>query len=403
MKKNSDFNVDSLLNDLFKHETLADLFNDRIKEFDISPRQALSILKIEHRALHGILYGTKKQVDTLNFVKLATFLNIPKEKVVRLYFEVLEKNFPDVSAYPQDKVDFINSYFDLASLKKAGFLDVITDYKEIERRLNIRFGLSSIFEYKEPSESVAFSSGVTKPKSSKTRSQWIKAAKDAFHEIGNPHDFQRKALLNYIPAIRKQCMDVNHGLFNVIHDLYQLGVTVYYQPNLPSLHLRGATMVINNKPCIVITDYVGFYATLWFALIHELYHVLFDLDDIENGTYHISDGDPEVLDQLSENEKSADHFAREYLFSREKSLKARPHIRNNTFVKQFALVNDVDPSLVYTFHAYDMGKDASKEWALAKRHNPKVDQLTDQLALRWTDLKSTKEHIDKLKDFNIYN
>ena len=49
---------------------------------------------------------------------------------------------------------------------------------------------------------------------------------------------------------------------------------------LPKTQIKGATFVINNKPCIVITDFNKNYGTIWFSLIHELHHVLFDLDSI---------------------------------------------------------------------------------------------------------------------------
>jgi len=63
--------------------------------------------------------------------------------------------------------------------------------------------------------------------------------------------------------------------------LFNIGITIVFQPSLPKTQIRGATFLINDKPCIVITDFNKNYATIWFALIHELHHVLFDLETID--------------------------------------------------------------------------------------------------------------------------
>jgi HTH-type transcriptional regulator / antitoxin HigA len=181
-KREDDFDVDRLLRDLYKppvfdnKESLNELFERRIQELNVSRTNALDILKIERLTLNGILGGTQKRVDFTNLIKIANFLQIPKEQVIKLYVEVLEINFPEKKAISPDKIAFINENFDLAGLKKAKFLDSITDYEEIENRVIHFFGLKSIFDYKKPPVDVAFSAGLVKPKNEYLRSFWIKAA-----------------------------------------------------------------------------------------------------------------------------------------------------------------------------------------------------------------------------------
>lgn len=400
-KKKRDFNVDDLLGSLFPADKLIDLFDRRLNELNIKPTTALEILEIEYRALQGILNGTSKRVDMINFLKLASFLKIPREKVISLYFNEIERNFPESMGFSENKIEFINQHFDLATLKKAGFIQSITDYKHIEERIKEHFGFKTVFEYKLPSKEVAFSAGVRQPKNLFTRLFWLNAAVDAFEEFENPYPYSQKALMAYFPEIRWHSTDVERGLTSVIGDLYKLGVTVIYQSTLPSLHLRGATMEVNDKPCIVITDYRGFYTTLWHALCHELSHVLFDFNEIKEHTYHISEDNEEDL-SVAHKEKEADEFARGYLFAKEKLAKAKAHITNRRYIINMAAEYQIHPSFIYTYYAYDYGHIDDKAWIRAKQFNPPFEELISKMENPWTTPKPIKEHVQKLKELHIY-
>jgi len=394
--------INSAIKELIYNPTLNEIFDARIEELEIPPTTALDLIGIEYRALQGILNGTAKRVDSTNFAKIASFLKVSRDRVFALYMDELEKNFPESAPYPQNKIDFINKNFDLAALRKANFIKNITDYKEIERRINKRFGFKSIFEYQPVKRGTAFSAGVTQPKNLQSREFWIEGVIEAFKEFNNPFEYSREKLIKYIPLIRRQSKDVNKGLLIVIKELYKLGVTVLYQSPLSTLHLRGATVVVNEKPCIVLTNYKGFYPTLWFALMHELCHVLFDIEVIKANKYHISDEIPDEF-QVAEKENQANDFAREYFFGKEKTLIVRPHINNQSFIYDFASQSDVHPSFIYVFHAFYGSKDDKRAWTKAQLHNPDFNNLIDPLDLKWTDDKSISEYISSLKSNNIYN
>jgi HTH-type transcriptional regulator / antitoxin HigA len=405
---NNDFNVDDLLNRLFKpsepqqKESLKELFNRRVQELGISPTNVLTMLNLASRTLNGILNGTQKMVDYTNLIKIAHFLQLPKEQILQLYIDEIEKNFPlDITSTPQ-RIEFINENFDLVSLKKAGFIKSISDYNQIENRITSFFGLKDIFEYKRPPFDVAYSSGVIRPKNDLGRSVWVKTASDVLNELNNPFDYERKNLIDYFPQIRWHSTNVELGLTNVIRQLFKIGITVIYQPSLSSLHLRGATFSHNNKPSIVITDYKGFYPTLWFALIHELFHVLFDWDEIKNNSYHISDDGTEELSVI-EKEKEANLFAREYLFSKQKMSDVKPHLYDVDYVKEFANNNHVHHSFVYVFNAYDLKNDRTA-WAKAKKQNPtsSMTNLLTPLENRWDNPKPIKEFVNSMK-YRFYN
>jgi HTH-type transcriptional regulator/antitoxin HigA len=402
MSKDKDFNVDELLNSLFSSATLVELFESRIRELDIAPTKALEIIGIEYRALQGILNGTSSRVDARNFNKLASFLNISKEEVIRLFYKALEGNFSEFAEYPENKVEFINKHFDLATLKRVGFIDNITDYQHIEERINSHFGYNSIFDYTLPSQEIAFSSGLRKSKNIYSLGFWIQSAMNAFHELANPYSYDKQDLMKYFPKIRRRSINVERGLIDVISDLYKLGVTVLYQKSLPSLHIKGATVIVDDKPCILLTDYMGYYPTLWHTLCHELFHVLFDLEEIAKSRYHISEKKNGEL-TVAEKEKAADHFASEFLLSKDKIHEIMPHINNNKYVRQFAERHQVHESFVYTYYAHEYDAIDDKAWAKAKLKNPSFEEITQKIENPWSESKPISEYVKFLKSNNIYN
>lgn len=393
--------ISDLLNSALKPESLKELFEMKLTQLEISPTAALEILGISYRTLKGILEGTQKTFDHTSLIKIASLLQEPREKIVKLYLDSLESNYPTQFATTPEKIKFIKENFDLAILKKDKFIDNLTDFNHIEQRIISRLGLRSIFEYRKPPMDVAFCSGHYQPKNELTRSFWIAAAKTCFEEIDNPHEYDRQALLDYFPQIRWHSTDVQHGLTSVIKSLYKLGVTVIYQPPLHTLQLRGATFAVNDKPCVVLTNYVGFYATLWFALIHEILHVIFDWEEIKIDKYHLTDDGTENL-AVKEKEEETNKYARKYLFSVEKTNAVRPFMNDANYVRDFATNNHVHPSIVYVFNAFDVGDKDRMAWARARRHSPNVMESVGNIDLPWED-KNPIDSIIKKRKLQIYN
>jgi HTH-type transcriptional regulator / antitoxin HigA len=382
---------------------LRDIFGQRLDELNISKTNACEIIEIQSRTLNGILEGTQKLIDFTNIIKISSFLQLPKEEVLRLYIESLEENFPDKakSSIPAEKIEFIKENFDLTALKQVGFINSITDFKQIEENIINYFGLKEVYDYKRPSVEVAFSEGKIKPKNELTRSFWIKTANDMFNEIDNQYVYNRKKLIDFFPEIRWHSTNVELGLKSVMKYLFKLGITVIFLPSFSSLHLRGATFAVNNKPCIVLTDYKRFYPTLWFALIHELFHVLFDWDEIINSKYHLTDDDVEQL-TLKEKENEADNFAREYLFSKEKANSIKPFMNNQRYIEEFAKNNHVHPSFIYVFYAYDSGNNDRMAWARARRQNPDINESINFINNSWDNPKPISDFAKSIR-MRVYN
>lgn len=366
--------------------TLRQLYERKLQELGISDRiAAREVMGIEHNALHQILDGTAKFPDALKMLKLASFLEINAEEVMTLFIQNASREevakLDDVR-----RATYIVKEFDLVQLKKEKVINSITDFAAIEQRLCTFLGLKSIEDYTREL-AYALYSRTKRASSNKMLDFWTKSAYQYFVEVANPNEYDREALKELVPKIRPYTRDVENGLLTVVRALYSVGVTVIYQPYLPNTQVRGATFRVNGKPCIALSDYRKSYATIWFALMHELNHVLFDLDNIQ--TYHIT-GEPDLLLM---NEEQANDFARDYLFSNERMDFVKPFILEHAIVSRCAEEAQVHPSIIYGFYEYQTNNYQTP----FKRYEPNVQAMLAKLnACNW-DAESIKKNALKIR------
>ena len=393
--------IDGYLRQLLSSDqpvSLREQFDNKLKELDLSFNQVVANLGIEYRTLHGLLDGTLKRIDVQAMMKMAEFLEVPQAQIFDLFMESHKQIYKDEFLNAKKRL-FIQNNFDLKNLQKIGFLGNIDDMEQVEERINKYFDFDSIFEYRKHPVSPAFSSMNRKAKTALMREFWVESAYHTFKRINNHYQFDRQGLVDFFPTIRWHSMNVEKGLFQVARALFKLGVTLVYQSYVPTLLARGATFAVNDRPSIVLTDYQARYPTLWFALIHELYHVLFDWEEIKVNTYHIS-GEPDLF-AMKESEANA--FAREYLFSAERMEEIRPHIKDQYFIYNYAKQSHVHPSIIYAFYSFDNSVDDKSVWARYKRHMPDIDQTVKSLIDNpWQSARPIRELAHK-RNTELYN
>lgn len=397
--------VNSLIEGIFKEVTIRQLFQKRLFELKITQYAAEKMLQVGHKPLSGLLDGTQKKVDYLVLNKVATFLGLAVEEVIEIHLRQLETNF-DLLNTTTNKKKFIKENFDLISLRKAGIIDTINDFDEIEKKIKSSLNLNSIFDYKKRAIATAFwARSISTSNASKntalTRDYWLTRARNILLKIDNHHYYDRDNLIKYFPQIRWHSTNVELGLVQVVKVLYKLGVTVIVLPQLSSLHLRGATLVINDRPCVILTDYRGFYPTLWHGLIHELYHVLFDLEQLKSMAYHISEDSDQTL-TLDEQEHEADEFARRYIFSEEKTRSVEKFIRSDQYIREVARENNIHPSIIHSYYAHDNDKDDRLAWIRARRYMPNIKMALHRLEFPFKDGISLEQTVTE-KKIEIYN
>lgn len=375
------------------NESIIEIFENRLKELSITKTQALELLVIDSNTLDPVLDKTAKRVDVATALKISSFLNLSIEDFFKIYIKDLSaEKIGELEKVK--KANFIVSNFDLKNLKKVNFIKTIklSNLETIEERIIKFFGFDNIYNYKGANIGVAFSR--TKRSSGDLmREFWINSAFAHFESINNPYSYNRDILLDLLPKIKPYTRNIESGLLNVIKALYHVGVTVIYQPYLPTMQVRGATFLINNKPCIVLTDFRENYPTIWFALIHELHHVLFDLEEIQKRTYHLTG----EVDLFLMHEEAANDFAGEYLFSKEKRKYIESFINDEYIVNEFAKSSQIHPSFIYDFYMKDKNAYATI-YGKYNKYYPNVKNCIKAINTNVWQLETIEESVKILKE-----
>ncbi len=379
--------------DIDKVTSLKELYSERKKTLRLSDRQIQQILGMDpNKTINPILEGTAKNVGFINVIKLAHFLGLSVNDLLKVYIPELDTKLIGEIQRSRD-AGYIVETFDVATLMKMKFFASGSSSKDIGEKIKKFFGLKSLYDYSNNNLASAFSR--TKRNSSDLmRNFWIQSAYIQFQNIDNPYPYNRKELIELIPKIRPYTRDVKNGLVKVLKALYCVGVTVIYQPSLEKIQVRGATMVVNDKPCIVLSNLQNYYPTLWFTLLHELHHVLFDLDDIKAQTYHISNDEGDLFLM---NEERADNFAREYLLNESRLKFVSGYITSNLHVRKIANEWGVHESIIYSIYCYK-----TNEWALYNKYIPKMTEALELLNTHPFEKESLIESAQVIKEL-IYN
>jgi len=386
-------NIENLLNSIFSDAdyNVKDVFEQKLNEYNLSRTKALKLLNIDKDVFDEILNGTAKQPNLIHIVKIAEFLGIE----VNSFINIVLKNQSSENILAIDnarKATFIVKNFDVKTLIKLGFFDSDFSTEELVKKVLDYFGYSTINEFEEQLDEPLYSR-VKKNHSDKMKDFWIKSAYQTFKIINNPNEFNRERLKDLIVKIKPYSQDVTNGLLTVCRALYNIGVSVIFQNYLTTTQVRGATFIINGKPSIVITDFNKNYPTLWFTLLHELNHVLFDFDTIEKSSYHLSDDNDLFL-----IEDQANAFARNFFMAEEKFQYIKKYINNPYLVSKFATEIEVHPSIVYSFFTWYQKELYGKNYHAAfKQFFPDYSNAVTKLnPITWNEV-SIKEASEKIK------
>lgn len=372
--------ISNLINSAWDQTPLRRKFEERLLELGISFNQAEDNLEIGYRTINGIIDGTLERIDFVALLKISQFLDITYNEITDMYVEAISSKYK-ADLEKSKRRTFILNNFDLPVLKSIGVINSIRDFEYIENQLNGVLGLKSITDYNADDFEVVYSAGTVTPKNLGSRKYFIRRARSIFKEINNTNKYIAENLIEYVQKIRRQSIDVENGLINVIKALYDIGVTVIFLPRIPAIQLRGATFEVNNKPCIVLTDYKGYYPTLWFALIHEIFHIIFDWKDIIKKKFHLSDESDHLL-IFRQKEDEANEFARDYMFSKNSMESITDKISNRLAVREMAMNVGVHSSIIYANFAYANSNEGENLWQKFNKMKffPDFDNLLKKLS-----------------------
>lgn len=387
-------NIDDLLKSIFSDNESFDIrseFEQKLSDYNVSKTKALKLLNIDKDVFEQIISGTAKQPNLIHVVKIAEFMEINIDKFIQIVLNNQSKiNIGSIDN--ARKATFLLKNFDVKTLTKLGFFDKNYETDELVYKVLTFFGYSSIQEYEDELVEPLFSRS-KRNFSDKMKDFWIKSAYQTFRIIGNPNEYNRVKLKDLIIKVKPYSQDVKEGLFTVCKALYNIGVTVIFQDYLSTTQVRGGTFIINGKPCIVLTDFKKKYPTIWFTLLHELHHVLFDFDLIETNSFHLT-GD----DDLFLIEDKADSFSRDFFMAEDKFHYIKKYINNPFLVSKFAIQNEIHVSIVYSFYTWYQDKLYGKNYHAAFRDfYPNYKEALIKLnPISWNDI-SIKETSKRIK------
>jgi Zn-dependent peptidase ImmA (M78 family)/transcriptional regulator with XRE-family HTH domain len=332
--------------------SFGEFIESKLDALNISKNQFCKALGIETKTLRRILSGEQQKIDVITLLKISQFLGIDYRELSQLYVSDLEvEAIRGMEA--ARKAGYIIRTFDLDGLKKCGFLKDTQDFGYIEHRILSFYGLKSIFDYDSLLRIPLFSR-TRRSASDKMLQFWCSTVLHELRLINNPNPFDPQLLRQIIPKVRIMSCDETMGLLNIARALYAAGVTVIVHSYVKNTQIRGATFVVDDKPCIVLQDYRQDYATLWFALAHELYHVWRDYDRMRHLKYHLTgeaSTDPNLFDdQLTED--LANEFASELLLPTDKREFIASVIDVPGSVQSYAKKWGVHESIIYGQYSY---------------------------------------------------
>lgn len=374
---------------LDKDFMLKDVFNSKCEELGLTQRKVEKLLDMEHKSLKAILEQDAQRIDFVNVLKLSNFLGIPVDRLAKSYTGFM--NVEQIkSVQTAREAGYIVNNFDVNGLAKLSITS--SENQSLASRICRFLGLDNIYQYSIEAKKLTPAYSRTKRTSSdKMRIFWVYCAITQFKGIDNPNPYDRNALKRLLPKIRPYTRDVKKGLRNVMTALFHVGVTVIYQPSIDKLQVRGATMCVNGKPCVVISDVNKRYATLWFALLHELYHVLFDFDDIKMQIYHTSGDEGDLF---LTNEQRADDFAGQFLLDDSRRELAYKYISSDKAIDILARGWGVHPSIIYAMYAHDFNKGF-----YLNKDNPDIKLALDMVNTHPFERQAIEESVDELKEF----
>lgn len=282
-----------------------------MKETGMTKSKIAELLGLpSYKYVTNILEG-KDEITLRSAVGIANLIGITEEQMLdSAYKEIKGENMLDIDNIKQ--ASFLYSNFDCKALKSLNLFGKDDTDEKMCDRLTEYFGYRSIFEYKVPisPKSALFSKKKISAQERRDRLMtdfWLTTAQRSFSEMNNPNEYDRELLKDFVlKRIKQYTLDVSSGFAIALYVLYQLGISVLVQDYVMNTHAYGVSLIVNGKPCIVLTALGGNYYKLWLTLLHELYHILNDWDYLQQVGCMISD---ECQSELFVSESDADRFA----------------------------------------------------------------------------------------------
>lgn len=379
-------------------KSLREMLNELITENEVAVSSIAEEIGINKDSFAEYLKGGY-DLKLSQAIKLMKLLGLTESQLISAYnHEIAEKELANIEK--SERLSYVLKNFDIPTLKRLGIIKPRARIEEYEKQICSFFGFSSIYQYDDTSLMPTFFSKsritIAQEKERKMNDFWLKCSIYSFSQINNPYEYNRELLIELLKRISEFTADVIHGYEKIVLILFRMGVTVITQPYVSGTRAFGVTMILDGKPCIVITDMNKKYHKLWINLIHELYHVINDFDILQNLKYHISYSDsPELL----LNEERADRFALDVLISPTIQKELGRIVALPYKMKQLAEKLNVDISILYGVYLESLPKEMkSKEFPKYANMLKSSDVAIRKVEFDAIPRRSLNEAIEKMKN-----
>lgn len=386
--------------DGYAESSLREMLSCFIKENHILPSALADEIKIHEDTLNKYLEG-RAELKLNQAVRIMKILGLTESQFVQAYFK--EADEVDEQAFDRlERISYVAKNFDIPALRKLGIIRARAKMEEYEHCICSFLGLSSIYEYDDVSLlPTLFSKSkrkVAEEKEAKMTVFWLRCAYRSFTRIGNPNEYDRNLLLQLVRKAPEFTADEANGYYRFVWVLYQIGVTVLTQAYTPGTKAYGGAIIIEDKPCIVVTDMGKQYHKLWISLLHELHHVINDFELLKSMTYHFST--PDMPDLLL-NEAKADKFAYDVLVNPTVQSHLNRVMAFPSRVQELAVQLGVSPAIIYGVYLEQLTDKEAKKTMFARFNKlgylSSSDIATKRIIFDPVGRKSLVEAIDRMK------
>lgn len=383
-----------------QQKSIRDLLCDYSTEHDLSILALSKILDIDRKTVKGIMDGSITDYKINHVLKIMNLFDLDSKDFMQLYTSNMSQEEVE-QVEKTKKIAFLLNNFDLEGLKKCNIISSTTQYEDIEKRLCEFLDLRSIFDYRGvKSLSPLYSKsnyGKNASKQEKMLNFWLTCAQATFSKINNPYQYNREFLVEFLKQIKKYTTDPQNGFSLVLCVLYRLGITVLVQSYLTQTTAYGVSMLVNNKPCVIITDLGKRYDKLWHTLLHELYHIINDYEYIEKINIHISDSETK---DIFVSETDADQFASDVLLGPKTFAIVEKIIQIPYKVDIVAQKQGIHNSIIYGQYLDRLSPNKQKEsFPIYSKYLLKSNIALKNIIYKPEDFRSLQEATATLQEF----
>jgi len=327
------------------------IIKEYLDEREISQKELSQRISVSERHLSQLLNGKTR---------------LTEEMALKL-----EKAMPDVSAgywlnyetkyqehYAREKEKFNLESLDLKDIsKRFHFGEVFgkTDLSLVDQAIEMLklLGVSDFehFHCSIPKEAVAFMEDGGEKEAIVV---WLRLCREEAEDQNvNLEEvvYSKKALKQSLAKLKKIASNDNieASLKSCRKLLNQLGIYLVVYPAIVNAKVRGALDTVNGHPAIYISGRYKTHDIIWFAIVHELAHLLFHYD-LNKSVVFIDrvEGETEAEDEVNA-------FARDFFINSEEyeNFKSSGNIRSDSELKRFAKDQGVAVGVIVGFLEFD--------------------------------------------------